>query len=331
MRARVLLVLINLFSLGCLAFTLRHANLSELGDDLATMDWKWVALAVVVDIAVYLLQAYRWALLLRPVEPVGFWRASRAVFIGLFSNEVLPGHAGELLRCYLISRWTELPFSVSLSSALIERVFDGIWLALCLLVTLHFVQLPRQLHFLADGSWFLGLVVLGGVLLLGVAMTRHVRDGRHPVIPPSRGWRGHLSVLVKDLGLIGHSRYLYWSFLVSLPYLLIQVIPVWASFKGYGFDLDLTEAFALMVFLRLGSILPQAPGNLGVFQILTREVLVLVFNVVPDQSARFSLVLWGIVTLPLMIGGFIALWIEEADLIQLKRAAEQEAAALRPE
>lgn len=50
----------------------------------------------------------------------------------------------------------------------------------------------------------------------------------------------------------------------------------------------------------------------------------------PDEAARFSLVLWGIVTLPLMISGFIALWIEEADLIQLKRAAEQEAATLRP-
>jgi hypothetical protein len=35
------------------------------------------------------------------------------------------------------------------------------------------------------------------------------------------------------------------------------------------------------------------------------------------------------VTLPLLIGGFIALWIEEADILQLKRAAEQEAATLR--
>ena len=33
----------------------------------------------------------------------------------------------------------------------------------------------------------------------------------------------------------------------SLPYLLLQTIPIWASFKGYGFDLGLTQAFALMV------------------------------------------------------------------------------------
>jgi glycosyltransferase 2 family protein len=334
MRARVLLVLINLFSFGCLAWTLRDAKLGELRDDLATMDWKWVALAVIVNVGAYLMQAIRWSLVLRPVEAVGFWRPVRSVFIGLFANEVLPGHIGEVLRCYLLSTWTEVPFSVSLSSALIERVFDGIWLSLCLLLTLRFVEVARQVRFLVYGSWVLVVLVLGGAALLGVAMFRSNRDAGKPVVAPlaslkPAGWRGHLSVLLKDLGLIGHSRYLYFSLFFSLPYLLVQTIPVWASFKGYGFDLGLGEAFALMIFLRLSGVVPQAPGNLGVFQFLTKEILERVFNVVPDESARFSLVLWGIITLPLMIGGFIALWIEEADIIQLKRAAEQEAATLR--
>ncbi len=334
MRARVLLVLINLLSLGCLAWTLRDAKLGELHDDLTTMDWKWVALAVVTGIAVYLLQGLRWSLILHPVEPVGFWRSTRAIFIGLFCNEVLPGHAGEVLRCYLVANWTDLPFSVSLSSALIERIFDGIWLSLALLVTLSYVALPHQLRFLTDGSWVLALLVIGGSALLGFAMFRQTGAGK-PVVPPvatlrPKGWRGHLFVLLQDLRLIGHSRYLYFSLLVSLGHMLIGTIPIWASFKGYGFDLGWAEAFALMVFLRLGGIVPQAPGNLGLFQFLTREILERVFNVVPDEAARFSLVLWGIVTLPLMISGFIALWIEEADLIQLKRAAEQEAATLRP-
>ena len=100
-------------------------------------------------------------------------------------------------------------------------------------------------------------------------------------------------MLVTDLGLIGHSRYLYFAFLQSLPYLLLQTIPVWASFKGYGFDLGLAEAFALMLFLRLGSAVPQAPGNVGLVMLITKEVLEHVYNVVPDGAARFSLVLWG--------------------------------------
>lgn len=315
-------------SIGCLIWTLRDARLGELKDDLATMDWKWVAVAVAADIGVYCWHALRWSLLLRPLVRVGYWRTVRAIYVGLFANEVLPFRAGEVLRCYLLSRWTELPFSVSLSSAVIERVFDGIWLCVCLFLALRIIPFPHQFHWLVDGAWVLGGIVLAGVLLLGIAMFRHWRAAESAELP-AKGWRRHLAILIKDLGLIGHSRYLYLAFLQSLPYLLLQVIPIWGSFKGYGFDLTLSAGFALMVILRLGSVVPQAPGNLGLFQFLTKESLERIFNVVPAEAARFSLVLWGIVTLPLLIGGFLALFVEEADIFELKRAAETHAADLR--
>jgi len=187
-------------------------------------------------------------------------------------------------------------------------------------------EVEEAVRFLLDGAWVLGAIVLGGVVVLGIAFLRRDKSSK-AVLPPS-GWRRHLAVLFKDLALIGHSRYLPFSFLQSLPYLLLQVIPIWAAFHGYGFDLGLRAAFVLMVVLRLGSVVPQAPGNLGLFQFLTKECLERVFNVVPAEAARFSLVLWGIVTLPLLIAGFIALSVTEAKIGELKRAAEQEAGNL---
>jgi uncharacterized membrane protein YbhN (UPF0104 family) len=177
-----------------------------------------------------------------------------------------------------------------------------------------------------DSAWALGVFVLAGAVVLAIAMFRHQRVA--PTDYPQPGWRRRLAILMEDLGLIGHSRYLYLAFLQSLPYLLLQVIPIWASFKGYGFDFDLSVAFVLMVILRLGSAVPQAPGNLGLFQLLTTEALVKIFDVVPAEAARFSLVLWGIVTLPLLIGGLVALSVEEADIVELKRAAEDHAASV---
>src|SRR5262249_14207902 len=108
-------------------------------------------------------------------------------------------------------------------------------------------------------------------------------------------------------------------------YLLLQVLPIYAAFQGYGFDLSIGTAFALMVILRVGTVVPQAPGNLGLFQFLTRLSLEKIFNVVPAEAARFSLVLWGVVTLPLLIAGFVALAITGARITELRRAAEGEA------
>jgi len=325
--ARLLLVLINLLSIACLFWALRDARLSDFKDDLASMDWRRVAFAVFATLGVYLLYAVRWNLVLRPVVRIGFWQTVRAVFVGLFGNELLPFKAGEVLRCYLLSLRTELPFSVSLSSVLIERIFDGMWLCLGLFLTLHFIHFPGRFHYLVDGEWVLCITVLAGTVLLATAMFR-----RHWQVPPFRagsGWRRQLNILLEDLGHIGHSRYLYLAFLQSLPALLLQTIPVWAAFRGYLFDLSILDAFALMIILRAATSLPQAPANIGVFQLLTKEVLIRIFGIFPADASRFSVVLWGVMTLPLIVGGLIAVWVEEADVIELRRAAQRHAAVLK--
>jgi uncharacterized protein (TIRG00374 family) len=325
-RSRILLVAINAVSVCFLVLSLRDVKLAALGNDLATMNWWWVAVAVVANIASYGWQAWRWSLLLHPVEPVSFWQSVRAIYVGLFTNEVLPFHAGEVVRCYLVSRWTQLPFSVSLSSALIERIFDGIWLCLCFVLTLRIIPIPHHMHWLVDGGYILGAFVLAATALLALAMFRRPHTAAALSADLTGfSWKRHARVLIDDLSLIGHSRYLYFAFFQSLPYLLLQVIPIYAAFQGYGFDsLELKDAFALMVILRVGSVVPQAPANLGLFQFLTIEILRRIYHVGRGDAEDFSLVLWAIVTLPLLIGGLVALTVTGARIGELRRAAHVE-------
>jgi len=331
-RSRVLLVVINLVSIGCLVWALRDAKLGELKDDLADTRWWWVAVAVVADVVMYFWHAMRWRILLRPVVRLRFWDTVRAIYVGLFANEVLPFRVGEVLRCYLLTKETRLlanqttlPLSVSLTSALIERVFDGIWLSVCLFVMLRLIPIPRGLHYLVFWGYVLMIAVVVLAMALGGAMFHHYQSGPTPSTKP---WRRQLRILCEDLEIIGHSRYLFAAFLQSLPYLLLGVIPVYASFRAYGFDLPLKAAFGLLVILRLGGVVPQAPGNLGVFNLLARESLIYIFNVVPDEAGRFSLVLWATVTLPLLIGGAISLVVTGSKLGDLHRAARTEASEM---
>jgi uncharacterized membrane protein YbhN (UPF0104 family) len=314
----VALILINLASLGCLVWALRDLTWADLRDDLATIDYWWVALAIAIELGVYLLQAVRWRLVLRPVVSLNFRHTVRAIFVGLFTSEILPFRGGEAVRCFLLTRWTALPFSVSVASVLIERVFDGAWLWLGLWWSLKYVEMPKQLGYAND---LLGLLVLGGAVILGLALFR-------PRPPRSalnrRGWGHHLTVLMDDLARIGHSRYLYFALLVSLPYLLLQSIPIWAAFQAYGFDLGIGAAFALMLILRLSSIVPQAPANLGLFQILTKQFLVRAYDVDPSDAGRFSLILWCVVKVIPLVAGFIALGITGAKLSELRKGAEAE-------
>ena len=317
-----MLVVINVASLASLLWALRGAHLGELKEDLAEMSWWWVALAVAADVSVYLWHGVRWQTLLRPVVKLKYWEPVRAIYVGLFANEVLPFRAGEVLRCYLLARNPLLPLSVSLTSALIERVFDGIWLSLFIIVMLRYTTFPHSMRYLVDGAYVLGITVLVLALILGVIMFR--RHETRAALAGEKGWRRQLHVLIDDLEIIGHSRSLWTSFMQSLPYLMIQIIPIYAALRAYGFDLSLGVAFVLMIVLRLSTVVPQAPGNLGLFQVVVRETLVKVYNVVPAEAARFSLVLWGIVTLPLIIGGAISLAVTESKLRDLHEAAQAE-------
>ena len=287
----------------------------KLWGEVRAMNWAWVGAAVLFDILVYFLQGWRWSLLLRPVADIPYARSIRAIYVGLFANEVLPLRTGEVIRCYLQARWSALPFTVTLSSAIIERIFDGFWLLVCLAVTTYYVTLP-ELYF-TMGKILAIVVVLGGALLAGAMFAPHVTRATFE----NQRFLSKLNVLLEDLHIIGHSKYLYISAAASLPYLLLQVLPIYALANGYGIPLSIGQGFALMVVLRIVSVVPQAPGNLGTFQAAAVFGLML-FGVDESLSKRFSFVMWAVITMPLLVVGFIALAITGLKLSEIRRQAE---------
>ena len=322
-------------SIACLAWALHGVSWAELGEEIRELDWRWVAIGVIADILVYVIQGWRWNLLLLPVAPVSPWASVGAIYVGLFANEVLPLRAGELIRCFLMARWSKIPTSVTLASALIERIFDGMLLIVGLFLSLryirHFALKPgqtRAIGIITTGSIFLAILLLICAALLAVAM--YWREQTLDAILDVKmfSWA---HVFIEDLHRIGHSRYLYFSAATSVPYLLIQIVPIYAIMQAYGFDgVTWAQAGALMILLRLGSVVPQAPGNVGLFQVLSTLGLTL-FGVPGAMARRFTLILWGVVTLPLLIVGFFALVASGSKMGDIQREAQAEMRARQDE
>jgi hypothetical protein len=335
LRTRIFTLVTLLVSLACLGWALHGVSWTELWEEIRELDWRWVALGVAADIAAYVIQGCRWSLLLRPVGPASLANSTRAIFVGLFANEVLPLRAGELIRCFLLTRWSGIPISVTLASALIERIFDGVLLIAGLFYSLRYLRhfplshgQARILGLLTDASIFLGLLLLVCGAVLAVAM--YWRQQALDALLDARmfSWA---HVFIEDLHRIGHSRFLYLSFLVSVPHLLMQVVPIYAVMQAYGLDeASWKGAAALMVLLRLGSAAPQAPGNVGFFQVLSTLGLTL-FGVQQAMARRFTLILWGVVTLPLVIVGFIDSVATGAKIGEINREARAEMRARQDE
>lgn len=286
-------------SIGCLIWVYWGYPWHEELPKLLRVDWHWVAIGCAFEVGTYFMQGWRWSLALRPVGYVRPTLATRAVYVGIFANEVLPMRTGEVLRCFLLSKWARIRLSIVFSSAVLERVMDGVWLLALFGVAVSFVDLPQ--HVVWGAQALTGLVVILACALVALMFSRQLahRFAR-------RGKRTQkFAAFLLGFNALGRSRTLLWSFLLSLFYLLFQVVPIYALAHGYGVHLSIFAATTVLIILRLGTVVPQGPGNVGV----TQAVLVLglsLFGVDRNTATGLATVLFAVITVPLVVTGFIA-------------------------
>jgi uncharacterized protein (TIRG00374 family) len=266
---------------------------------------------------VYVCHGWRWNVLLSPLIRLRLWRTVQAIYIGLFANEVLPLRTGEVIRCYLLAHWNTLQLSVAFASAALERILDGIWMVLAFLITASFVRgIPGQLVLLVQVIG--GLLLFGVVLLLWVVFHKH---HAHSVIKESK-WSATMRHIIEGLHLMGNRKTLVQTALVSLLYLALQIVSVWALMKAYGLDLSFWVAAGVLTIVRFFTVIPNAPGNLGVFQAGCVMALGL-FGVETIDAKTFSFVMFFVLTMPLLIGGAVAVASTGLNIGELRMQAQK--------
>jgi glycosyltransferase 2 family protein len=294
-----------------LIWVLHDVHLSRLPGQLADIDWRWVALAMVCDVLSYLVQAVRWQLLLEPVGKINLLQSIQAIYAGLFTNEVLPMRPGEFVRSYIASRWVGVSFVTILPSIILERLFDGVWIAMGIGLASIFAPLPEDL--IEAGETFGAVIALFVALFIYVVLRRPRprRSGRAadrglPRWKPLREIAGLFKRLSEGLREASRTKEFYLAFALSLTFLALQAISMWLIMLGYGLRLSLWVGVAVYVIVSLGTALPNTPANVGSYQFFTVLGLTL-FGVDKTSATGFSLVVFTLLSLPLLIIGFLAL------------------------
>jgi uncharacterized protein (TIRG00374 family) len=274
--------------------------INELMPAIRSLDWRWMSVAILADLVIYIAHAWRWSTLLAPVVRLRFWRTVQAIYIGLFANEVLPLRVGEVIRCYLLAHWSDLRLSLGFASAAVERLIDGFWMLLAFFITAGFVKgIPKDLIILVR---VLGaLIVLGAGGLLWIVIAKH-QD--HAALAESR-WASTMRHVIEGVHLMGNVRTLVLTSLISLLYLFLQILMVYALMKSYLLDLSFWVAAGVLAIIRVGTVVPNAPGNVGLLNFACVLALRL-FDVETNVATTFSFILLGAQTFPLLLGGAIA-------------------------
>jgi glycosyltransferase 2 family protein len=304
-----------------LVWALRDVHSAELLEGLTGIKWRLVALAVTCEVSSYVCQGWRWRLLLRPVGEISTLRSTQAIYAGLFTSEALPMRVGELARAWLVSRRLSAKFLAVIPSIVVERLFDGVWLAIGFGLTATFAPLPKSL--LAAGETFgagIALAVALGSFLAFRKRGPGVDRARSQNL--SRGFASLLERLSDGLRETGRTRAFYLAFALSLVLILLQALAYWLIMLGYGLRLSFWIGVAVFLIVHLGTAIPNAPANAGSYQFFTVLGLTL-FGVDKTRAAGFSLVVFALLTLPLLVIGFIALSRSGTSLAEVRRTIKE--------
>jgi glycosyltransferase 2 family protein len=305
-----------LLAVAGLAWVLHDFRFADLLAQIKQLKWEFAILALICELLGYICQACRWRLLLKSLGIISLWRATQALLAGLFISEVLPFSPGELARSYLAARWMNVRFASAFPTVLVERLFDGVWIATGIGLTAIFLPLPEE--FLIAGDVFGSLVLLGTAALVWVIQRRPHNPASLP--PPTSGAKRFLQQLTEGLCRMGFKRNFYLSFGVSLVFLLLQGLTLWLMLLSYNINVSFWVAMAVMLLILIATAAPGAPGNVGTWQFSCVLGLTL-FGVDKSIATGFSLVCYTLLSLWLIILGFISLSRIGIPLLKLSRAA----------
>src|SRR5262249_29761282 len=139
MKHRVRTLFVSILAIALLAWSLRHANLTDVWRQIRHMDVVAISLALGLLVVQMSIRAVRWKYLLAPVGRAHFQNTLRTTVIGFAASNVLPARAGEVLRPYLLARREGFNAASAFATIVMERVLDmiAVLLLLATFVVVH--------------------------------------------------------------------------------------------------------------------------------------------------------------------------------------------------
>jgi uncharacterized protein (TIRG00374 family) len=301
---RVLQIVAGLaISAGALWLTLRGKDLGAIWEATRAADYRYLVAYLPILIAIHLIRTVRWGLLLKPVARVSFARLNAVSAVGFMGLTLLPFRLGEFARPLLISEKGTLRTSSALSSIVVERAADGVFMGLVLVLAL--LGLPDT----TPGIRFLriGGVLVTGAFAAAIAFLVFAYRNRaaavsfaarliHPISAKAAARiSGMLDAFIHGLRVLPGGRSVALFFALTAAYWALNAYGMGVLAAGFGFHLSPLEGCILLGVLVVGVMIPAGPGMIGTFQgaIAVGLSLIAPAQAVATRGVAYANMLWA--------------------------------------
>ncbi|MCB8961292.1 MAG: flippase-like domain-containing protein [Ardenticatenales bacterium] len=301
-------MIISLLCLGAIFWIIDPA---EIWSALQTANYAFLLLSALGLFVAQILRGYRWRFMLG--NKISFGNTFHIINIGFMFNYLLPLRLGEAIRAVLIGNVPPLTVAQGLSTMIVERLFDLLFIVTLLPFTLaNAASLPDNLRLAARTS---GVLAIIGVIILIVAanqrplasrIARAILD-RLPLIDGAI-WGQRFDELMQGLDSLTRlgdaARLIGFTLLVWLPII--------AAYYWGLLAVGITPTWSMAAFTVCAAALsiaaPSSPGQVGVYHGGVIFALTQIMGQPEGPAAAFAFLYHAINFLLVLILGVIGIF-----------------------
>jgi glycosyltransferase 2 family protein len=295
-----------LVTAGIILLGLSRIDLTEAAIAFAAVRVELVIAAAILVVAAIAIFAVRWSVLLPSdiAVPIGF--VFSYLTIGYMMNAIIPLRIGDLARAYVLGRRHGIAVSITLSTVIVERVFDVVAIVIIGLLVSTMLDLPPLVKV---GLRIFGVIGVTGVsVLYGLSFWGKLTQ-RLAWFNAESGPLQRLSTLLRRVDVFCEALLVLhdWRRLAATAVLTLAgwgVLSASLSLFAFSFGLNVPYlgGAIMMVATSLGASIPSAPGSAGVYHVLV--VLALsVWKVPMEQAVAVGVLAHGVtIALHLVLG-----------------------------
>ncbi|MCL2760964.1 MAG: flippase-like domain-containing protein [Desulfuromonadales bacterium] len=317
-----------LISLICIVLLFRKIDFHLLLQSFSSIKLSYVLAAIAMTFVSYILRAVRWHYLLLHIKKASPKNLLSATLVGYMANNIFPARIGEFIRAYFLAKKEKIDTSSVFATLVVDRLWDGFTVLVILVITFLNIQLPSGMENIqskmAKGGYamlFLYLLVIIFLIFLkrypmatikfvGILLKPFPKIISEKIIPVLGSFITGIKFTTRPAEVIALaiSSALIWT---------AAIIPVDFLLKAFGINLPFLASMFIMVFLVFAVMIPAAPGYIGTYHAACMYGL-MAFNIPREQALSVAIVVHAVSFFPVIIAGFICLWLSKTSLSSLK-------------
>jgi glycosyltransferase 2 family protein len=286
----------------------------------------------------FVVRALRWQFLMHPIKKGSLWVLFAGQMLG-FSSIYLVGRPGEFVRPAYIARKESLPITSMVAVWLMERIFDSICLVLLFSVVLYLAPMEMNaagkhvlsvMHKAGDAMLAITVVLVAGLVAYRLKtralmdwVTRRVRFLPEKV---QRHIQHFLHSFAEGLRVVRSMPDFLGSVVLSVVLWCMNATIFWLILRSLGGTLGelVWLAAALVMFCASLGLVVQFPGIGGGYQVGAILALTEIFGISADVSTGAAILLWLMMSIPVMVVSLGLLVHEGLSIRRLEAITEEE-------